>query len=281
MAGSKTVKYCAQHAKKGMVNLGKKECRTEGCSKQSLFGVAGTKTAEYRAQHTPDGMVNVLSKKCKTEGCGKHPSFGMADMNKREYCAQHAPDGMVNVSKRKFRTEGCAKTSSVGVASTKTVEYCAQDAPHGMFHVYNRKCRTEGYSKQSSFGEAGAKNLEYCTQHAKYGMVSACRNEIFWNVEECRRRKVDPHHSDVETVVNASPSGLKRKPLYPSSHASAPSDDSEDSRKRARQLDIMSAASPQTIAVQSAAVGVMSGTGWQQTPVTWDSSVKAEVKIDV
>ena len=42
--------YCAQHAPNGMVNLYKKKCRTESCSKRALFGVAGTKT---------DGRVNV------------------------------------------------------------------------------------------------------------------------------------------------------------------------------------------------------------------------------
>ena len=46
-------------------------------------------------------------------------------------------------------------------------------------------------------------------------MVDVCKNHEFLNVEGCRKQKVDPHHSDVETVVNASPSGLKRKPLDP------------------------------------------------------------------
>ena len=203
-------------------------------------------------------------------------------MNKREYCAQHAHDGMVNVSKRKFRNEGCVKTSSFGVAGTKTAEYCAQHAPHGMLHADNRRCRTEGCGKQSSFRETRTKKREYCAKHTKYGMVDVCKNDEFPNVEGCRRRKVDPHHSDVETAANASPSGLKRKHLYPFSRASAPSDDSEDSRKRARQLDIASAASPQIVAVQSPAVGVtVSGTDWRQSSLTRDSSVKTEVKIDL
>ena len=51
--------YCAHHAPNGMVNLYKKKCRTESCSKRALFGVAGTKTAEYCSQVAPDGRVNV------------------------------------------------------------------------------------------------------------------------------------------------------------------------------------------------------------------------------
>ena len=55
----------------------------------------------------------------------------------------------------------------------------------------------------------------YCAKHTKYGMVDVSKNHEFSNVEGCRRQKVDSHHSDVETVVNASLGGLRRKPPSP------------------------------------------------------------------
>ncbi|CAM9595289.1 unnamed protein product [Ascophyllum nodosum] len=73
-----------------MVNVWSRTCRTEGCNKESSFGVAGTKKGEYCAQHAPDGMVNVKNRKCPTEGCGKRPSFRGVNAKTVEYCAQHA-----------------------------------------------------------------------------------------------------------------------------------------------------------------------------------------------
>ena len=122
--GTKTVKYCAQHAPDGMVDICSRKCRTEGCGKISSFGVAGTKTAEYCARHAPDGMVNVCGRKSRTEGCGKRPLFRVAATQTVEYCAQHASD----VCSRKFRTGGCGKKPSFEVAATQTAEYCAQHA---------------------------------------------------------------------------------------------------------------------------------------------------------
>ena len=80
-----------------MVDVKNRKCRTDGCGKGPLFGVAGTKTLQYCAQYAPDGIVNTDSRKCKTGGWGKGPSYGVAGTKTTEYCAQHAPDGMVNV----------------------------------------------------------------------------------------------------------------------------------------------------------------------------------------
>ena len=198
---------------------------------QPSFGVAGTKTAKYCAQHAPHGMVDVCSKKGKTENCrrsrrlerpvqkrwstvrstprtGWLMSTGRSSRPKvaarghrlerpvqkqrnivlstprtecstsaaksakpkavargrrlewpvqKKYCAQHAPDGMVTLCRRKCRIEGCGKISSFGVTGPKTAKYCAQHAPHGMVDVNRKKCRTEGYGKQPKFGVAGTK----------------------------------------------------------------------------------------------------------------------------
>ena len=149
-----------------MVDVRRRKCRTEGCGKQPSFGVAGTKTVRYCAQHALDGMVNVCSRKCRTEGCGKQPSFGVAGTKTVRYCAQHALDGMVNVCSRKCRTEGCGKQPSFGVAGTKTTEYCAQHAPDGMVDVRSRKSRPDGCDRRPSCGVGNTRTAEYCAQHA-------------------------------------------------------------------------------------------------------------------
>ena len=77
----------------------------------------------------------------------------------------------------------------------------------GMVDVRSRKCRIEGCDKQSSLGVAGTKTMEYCAQHAPGGMVNVTKNGTFANAEEYMRRKVDPHHSEEEVVVNICPSG--------------------------------------------------------------------------
>ena len=83
------MEYCAQHALDGMVNVKRRECRTEGCGKRPSFGVAGTKTLVYCARHAPSGMVDACSMKSKTEGWFKKQSFGMATSRTTEYCTQH------------------------------------------------------------------------------------------------------------------------------------------------------------------------------------------------
>ncbi|CAN0128787.1 unnamed protein product, partial [Ascophyllum nodosum] len=139
-----------------------------------------------------------------------------------------------------------------------------------MINVPN-KCRNEGCFEQSWFGVAGTKTAKYCAQHASGGIIKVRKSGKHANVEEYRRRKVDPHHSTEETVVNAGRCGAKKKTVHPSANASAPPNDGGDSRKRARQLDIASVASTRVIAVESAAVtATLSGIGRQQSPVTRD-----------
>ena len=68
-------------------------CKTKGCGKQSSFGLAETKTVEYCAQHAKSGIVDVKNRQCRTEGCSKQPLFGVAGARTAEYCAKHANNG--------------------------------------------------------------------------------------------------------------------------------------------------------------------------------------------
>ncbi|CAN0383929.1 unnamed protein product [Ascophyllum nodosum] len=150
-----------------MVNVRSRMCRTDGCGKYALFGVAGTKTAEYCTQHAPDGMVNVRARMCSTEGCGKRASFGVAGTKRPEYCTQHAPDGMVHVRKIKYITEGCGKEPSFGFVGTKTTEYCEQ---HNWPRCGVEGCRRRGvgpnHSGKGTIGDASTSGSKHETVHS-------------------------------------------------------------------------------------------------------------------
>ena len=206
--------------------------------------MAGTETAEYCAQHAKNGMVNVQSRNCKTEGCGTRPLFGVAGARTAEYCAQHAKYGMVDVQNRKCRTEGYDKHLSFGVAGTKTTKPCAQHAPDGMIYVKSSKCRTESCSKEPSFGVAGSRMAEYCAQNIRPR----------FDVEGYIRRETGPHHSEEQTIENASQSDVKRK-ISPC-QASPLSDGIEGSCKRVRHLDIASTPLKRAVTRGSAAQAV-------------------------
>ena len=228
-----------------MVNVVKRMCRTEGCSKHPLFGVAGTKTAEYCTLHAPDGMVNVRNRMCKTEGCGKKPLFGVAGTKTAEYCTQHALDVMVNVINRTCRTEGCSKHPSFGVAGTKTAKFCAKHALYGMVDVKNRMRKTEGSSMISAFEVAGTNAAEHCVQH----------NRPRYGVEGYKGRGIGPN----------SRSGGSR-----------------GSRKRERYIESMPTALKGAVVLDSAAgVVTMPKIDGQKPPVKRDTSVKTEVHISL
>ena len=113
---------------------------------------------------------------------------------------------------------------------------------------------------------AGTKTLVYCSRHA--------RNVA--KAEEYMGGKARSHHSEEETVVNVSPSGVKRKAVHPSASASAPSDGSGDSHKRAQHRDVESRASLDTARGSTA-----EGLTMPVTDMIKSSSVKAEVLLSL
>ncbi|CAM9750787.1 unnamed protein product [Ascophyllum nodosum] len=152
-----------------MVNVQSRKCKTEGCDTRPSFGVAGTKTVQYCAQHAKNGMVDFKSRKCRTEGCGKQATSRVASARTVEYCAQHASGGMISVKSRKqCKREGCGKEPSFGVAGSRTAEYCTQHVPEEMIDVKGReKARIEGYGTDPSFGMAGSRMAEYCAHNIR------------------------------------------------------------------------------------------------------------------
>ena len=54
-------------------------------------------------------MIDVVRKRCVYNGCTKHPSYGVAGSRKAAYCSQHALDGMIDVVSKKCVHNGCTK----------------------------------------------------------------------------------------------------------------------------------------------------------------------------
>ena len=172
VAGSKTVEFCSEHMKDGMVDVKSKRCAHHGCTKQPNYGVAGSKKPEYCSQHRKDGMVDVKSKRCAHHGCTKYPLYGVAGSTKPEYCSDHRKDGMVDVKNRRCAHHGCTKYAHYGVAGSTKPEYCSEHRKDGMVNVKNKRCVHHGCTKYPVYGVAGSRNREFCSKHATKGMVN-------------------------------------------------------------------------------------------------------------
>ena len=64
-----------------MVNVCRKVCLHDACSKLPSFGVESSKTAVYCEQHAEEGMVNVHNSCCSHDTCQKRLSYN-ADRSK-------------------------------------------------------------------------------------------------------------------------------------------------------------------------------------------------------
>ncbi|CAN0316686.1 unnamed protein product [Ascophyllum nodosum] len=159
-----------------MVDVIKRKCRTEGCSKRPSFGVAGTNTAEYCAQHAPDGVVDVKRRKCKIEGCCKIPPIGwQVRKGGVLHAARLGPDGIRQ--KRKCKTEGCIGGPSFGWQARKLRVCLARPGRDGRRLQQKESAEPKFAAKQPSFELAGSKTAEYRAQHAWMGW-SMSRREI-------------------------------------------------------------------------------------------------------
>lgn len=68
-----------------MVDVMNRDCSVDGCFKQPHYGIPGSKTAKFCAQHALEGTVDVTSKPCAHEGCATTPFFGVEGTKRAEY----------------------------------------------------------------------------------------------------------------------------------------------------------------------------------------------------
>ncbi|CAN0542489.1 unnamed protein product, partial [Scytosiphon promiscuus] len=50
-------------------------CHGQDCQVSAGFNVKGSKTGKYCKQHAEDGMVNVVIRRCFYASCAKAPAF--------------------------------------------------------------------------------------------------------------------------------------------------------------------------------------------------------------
>ena len=81
--------------------------------KQPTYGVTGSRKQEDCAGHALQGMVNISRKRCAGDGCTKHPTYGVTGSRKPEYCAEHALQGIVNVVSKRCAGDGCTKNRTM------------------------------------------------------------------------------------------------------------------------------------------------------------------------
>ena len=252
-----------------MVDIKSRKCRTQGCGKGPLFGVAGTTTAEYCAQHAPYGMVDVCRIKCRTENCGKEPSFGVA---KGVLCAartgrdgQRQEKKVQNPRLRKGAVVRSGRYKNGGVLCTACT---GRDGRHQEQKVQNPRLRKGAIVWRGRYNNGGV----LCTARQT---TIRCRKE--------QDREVGPHHFWKETIGNAIPSGAKHTTVHPlPTKTSQTSGVSPDSHKRVRHPDVTSTMSKRAIARKSTAGAVtMPDIDGQKFPFKRNSSVTTEVQLSL
>lgn len=121
---------CSTHATAGMVDVRGRNCKHEGCSTRSTYGVPGTKKAELCSKHVRAGMVNVFTRRCLQPRC--NITFRMVYKARQQpsanFCAQHAMGGMVNLRSKSCIHPGCKVTASFGEKGSQARKFCAQHA---------------------------------------------------------------------------------------------------------------------------------------------------------
>ncbi len=54
----------------------------------------GSENADFCSQYAKPGMMNVIRKRCTHQGCSKQPTYGVDNGRKKaEFCTQHATNG--------------------------------------------------------------------------------------------------------------------------------------------------------------------------------------------
>ena len=169
---SKTPLYCKQHAEVGMVKFRTWRCLHDTCMKWPCFNVEGSKIPIRCRQHSEDGMVNVLKKHCLNDSCTRRPTFDVVGSKTPTYCKQHAEDGMVDVSFKHCSYPSCTRHPNFNTEGSKTPIYCKQHAEAGMVDVRRKHCFHDSCTRRPNFNVKDSKTPVYCKQHAEVGMVN-------------------------------------------------------------------------------------------------------------
>ena len=178
--------YCSSCAKglADVVNLTRKMCREETCSKEPTYNFPNEKTTAYCSIHKKPGMEDLKHKKCEhvdSDGnkCKLLATYGPQGEHVK-YCQSHAllHENMVVIRTTlcKYKDENgvsCTTRASFNAPGTKSAKWCKLHKQDGdVFVLKVDKCKEEGCETRASFNHKNADKPLYCDAHKLIGMVN-------------------------------------------------------------------------------------------------------------
>lgn len=175
-----------------MVDVRKRHCSHDSCTKRPIFNMEGNRTAEYCRTHAKAGMVNVSRRRCSHDSCTKHPIFNMEGNKTAVYCGTHAKDGMVEVSlSRRCSNITCARRPTWGLLTDGTASVCSYhmgDVLGDPVINFEARCKVAGCRKVSWWGLKGNPPT-HCGDHGPVQDGLVC------TVKAARRKRSCPSPS--------------------------------------------------------------------------------------
>ncbi|CAM9615336.1 unnamed protein product [Laminaria digitata] len=191
-----------------MVNVVKRRCAHDSCTKQPTFGLEGSRTATYCRQHAEEGMVPVFYKRCSHDSCIKRPTYNVQGSQTAAYCRQHADDGMVNVTHKSCAHEPCRKWPISGMLTDGAPPLCTRhtsDFLSSSVFNFRARCAVAGCRKLSRWGLDGKKPT-HCITHGPL------ENGLVCILETGRTLKPDP--SPLYRAVRGSSFHVKTEVIF-------------------------------------------------------------------
>ena len=150
-----------------MVNVTRKRCSHETCEYIASFNVEGSKTGKYCKQHADDSMININIRHCAHATCSVQPFFNIKGSMVGVYCRKHAEDGMVDVRNKRCSHYLCKKEPSWGALAGGLGTTCddhKSSIVNGPIINFRALCKSPGCELFSTWGLSG-KQPSHCRDH--------------------------------------------------------------------------------------------------------------------
>ena len=169
--------YCGVHKQPHHVNVNRRMCLAEGCTRTRCFGEEVVRDGE--------------SKECREEGgavknVGQRRRRGLA-----LFCRAHSNATHVNVQAYLCSFPGCERMGAAGNVSVGHL--CSM---HRLFLPASRRCKhPEGCEGAAFFGSSADRLPVYCIRHRRSFHVN-CMVRACAHVEGCRKQPSFGEHND-------------------------------------------------------------------------------------
>ena len=154
---------CAEHRLPEFVNIIKKQCEYQGCSKRPSFGRPDDTRPSRCLTHRLPGFVS-LSKRCDYPKCHRYALYGRAD----EMRSRPTVSSIAYLNLQRLRGEGSVVMTdatdlyiSGDVEPLRCTEHLTPDHPS----VVKKQCEYQGCRKRPYFGRPGDTRPSRCVTH--------------------------------------------------------------------------------------------------------------------